>query len=280
MSEIDEKTQLAVEAVRGRTETSPILGIILGSGLGSFVDQVIGRTTIPYRDIPNFPFPTVEGHEGNLVVGELQGVPVAVMQGRYHFYEGYYMREVTFPVRVLAGLGVRTLIVTSASGGIGDGLEPGDFMAISDHINLMGTNPLTGIEPNDPSRDRFLDLSTAYDPALRGFAQDAAQEKGIRLGEGVLAAMNGPCFETPAEIRMLKTLGADAVCMSTVPEVIMARYLGMKVLGLSLITNKAAGLGTKAMTHADVLDMAGKRHKDFVYLIEGVVRRAKEAGIL
>jgi len=280
MSEIDDKTQESVSAIRGRTDAVPGLGIILGSGLGSLAGRISNAANIPYKDIPNFPVPTVEGHEGNLVIGELKGVSVAVMQGRFHFYEGYYMREVTFPVRVLARLGVETLIVTNAAGGISDGLEPGDFMALTDHINLMGTNPLLGIEPEDEGRERFLDLTETYDQGLRLLARETAHEADLDLDEGVLAAMAGPCYETPAEIRMLKAIGADAVCMSTVPEVIMARYLGMKVLGFSLITNKAAGLAHAGLSHAEVIDMAGKRHNDFVTLIEGVVEKAGKAGIL
>jgi len=275
MDEISYKAQEAADWIRQKSGSAPRVGVILGSGLGAFAREVAGGKVMPYGDIPHFPVPTVPGHEGNLVVGELSGVPLAVMQGRFHHYEGYFMREVSFPVRVMHELGAGTLIVTNAAGGMGDAARPGAFMAVSDHINMMGTNPLSGLEMGD-GRERFVDLTSAYDASLIDIAMSVARDKGIEMFTGVLAAMPGPCYETPAEVRMLKTLGADAVCMSTVPEVIMARYLGMKVLAISLITNVAAGLSEKGPEHSEVLDMAGSRQEQSVGLLAGIVARLKD----
>jgi len=279
MSDIASRAVEAAEHVSGRIDFKPVLGIVLGSGLGSLAGRVANPVVIPYNNIPNFPIPGVKGHEGNLVCGRLAGVDAAVMQGRFHYYEGYYMRDVTFPVRVLALLGIKLLIVTNASGGINDAIPPGGFMAVTDHINMMGTNPLIGMEDAEDGRN-FLDLTRAYDPELLGIALDAAREAGIDLYEGVMAAMQGPCYETPAEVRMLRTFGADAVCMSSVPEVIMARQLGMRVLCISLVTNRAAGLSDTPPTHTEVLEMAEGRHEEFARLIEGIVSRMAGAGVV
>jgi len=275
MQETEEKAQEAADFIIKRIKAGPAVGVILGSGLGSLARVLNRRRTIPYSDIPHFPIPTVEGHEGTLSVGELGGLHIAAMQGRFHYYEGFRMRELTFPVRVFSAMGVKSLIVTNASGGIGDDMAPGSFMAISDHINLMGVNPLNGIRAGGlGDRDRFVDMTEAYDPGLLEAAMDAAGERGIRLVKGVLAAVSGPSYETPAEVRMLKALGADAVCMSTVPEVIMARYLDMKVLGISLITNRAAGLSATGPVHIEVLEMARRRHDEFTGLLEGIIALA------
>ncbi|MBI5695817.1 MAG: purine-nucleoside phosphorylase [Nitrospirae bacterium] len=275
MPDIDDKTRRAVGFIRAKSGRPARTGIILGSGLGSLADCVEGRVSIPYQSIPGFPVSSVKGHKGELVLGTLSGIPVAVMQGRFHHYEGYGMPDVTLPVRVMAGLGVDTLVVTNASGGIREDLAPGTFMAVTDHINMMGVNPLAGLpQGGDGGRDVFVDMTDAYDPGLAGILKDVAAAKGIYVSEGVLAAVSGPCYETPAEVRMLRALGADAVCMSTVPEVIIARYLGLRVLGLSLVTNRAAGLGDSGPEHEEVLEVAGSRHADFAALVEGFVGMA------
>jgi len=279
MPDIPTKAVEAAEYVSGQIDFKPSLGVVLGSGLGPLAGRVDSPVVIPYNNIPSFPIPGVKGHEGNLVCGRLSGVEAGVMQGRFHYYEGYYMRDVTFPVRVLALLGVKVLIVTNASGGINDAIAPGGFMAVTDHINLMGTNPLIGMEDAEDGRN-FLDLTRAYDPGLLGMARDEAREAGIDLYEGVMAAMQGPCYETPAEVRMLRSLGADAVCMSSIPEVIMARQLGMRVLCISLVTNRAAGLSDAPPAHSEVLEVAKGRHAEFARLIEGIVARMVGAGVV
>lgn len=274
------KAEESVRHIRATTSASPVLGIILGSGLGRLVNKVSPRVTLPYLSIPNFPVTTVKGHKGNLVLGSISGVQVALMEGRFHFYEGRTMAEVAFPVEVLFGLGATALLVTNAAGGIRDDLGPGDLMLVSDHINLMGSNPLLGRAEGFSERDRFVDMTAAYDPALSDAAVRATGRVGVGLKKGVLAALPGPCYETPSEIRWLKAIGADAVCMSTVPEVIMARYLGMKALGLSLITNKAAGLSGTGLRHDEVLETAAASEAEFAALVEGFVGEALESGLL
>jgi purine-nucleoside phosphorylase len=274
------KTEKAVRHILKVTKARPSLGVILGSGLGALAEKVTGKVTLPYSAIPNFPVTTVEGHKGNLVLGTISGAPVALMQGRFHFYEGRTMVEVVFPVEVFYGLGVNTLVVTNAAGGIRDDLNPGDIMLITDHINLMGTNPLVGLAEVFKGGERFVDMTGAYDKGLARTAKLAAQKSGIVLKEGVLAALTGPSYETPAEVRMLRALGADAVCMSTVPEVIMARYLGMKVLGLSLIANSAAGICEKGLTHEEVLSTVTSRQVEFATVVEGFVAGANASGLL
>ncbi len=274
MSEQDEKALESVEWVKARAKAKPSIGIILGSGLGALAEHVSPRTSLPYSKIPNFPITTVSGHAGNLVFGLFGGSEVAAMQGRFHYYEGYTMKEVAFPVRVLAGLGVKTLIVTNAAGGVNEELAPGDFMVLTDHINLMGTNPLAGYEGPEEQGARFVDMTSAYDHTLSEAAVEAGRKRGLRVARGVLAAVHGPCYETPAEVRMLRLLGADAVSMSTVPEVILARRLGMRVVGVSLITNRAAGLSRKGPSHAEVIDTSMSAHEGFVGLVEDVVREA------
>lgn len=272
MPELDEKARSAVQYIRSISSRDIRYGIVLGSGLGSVADLVGNPLVIPYNKIPGFPVPTVEGHKGNLVIGRLGGVDVAVMQGRYHYYEGYYMKEVTMQVRVLAGLGVHTLIVTNASGGVRPDLNPGDMLSVTDHINMMGVNPLVGMDEKGGAT-RFVDMTRAYDAALIDTVMEVSGELGMVCKTGVIAAVSGPCYETPAEVRMLGMMGADAVCMSTVPEVIMARYMGMKVAGLSLVTNRAAGLSISGPSHAEVLDTARRYHEGFSNLVAGVLER-------
>src|SRR5207237_8217980 len=236
-----------------------IVGIILGSGLGGFASQVADAVSIPYSEIPHFPQSTVFGHSGKLVLGAIGGVHVAVMQGRVHAYEGYTMQQVTFPARVLGLLGCRTLIVTNAAGGIRPDIPQGSLVAISDHINLTGLNAALG--PNEPrfaciptAGQRFFDISNAYSPTLRQLAHAEAESQGIPLTDGVYLAVLGPSFETPAEIRAFRILGADLVGMSTVHEVIAARHMGVEVLGISLVTNMAAGVSGEIIQHEDVME--------------------------
>jgi len=279
MNSVHIKATEAAEAIRKRVGGQPRLGVILGTGFGEFASRLSNARALPYSSIPHFPMPAVKGHSGTLTVGEFAGATVAVLQGRVHHYEGYFMRDITFPVRTLAELGVKTVIITNAAGGVREDLEPGEFMAVSDHINLMGVNPLMGLGPDDEGRDRFLDLVGAYDETLLSLCESAAASCGIGLKKGVLAAMPGPSYETPAEVRMLRLLGADAVCMSTVPEVVMARYLGLRVLAISLITNKGAGMSANGPNHYEVLDAAYKSEGAFAGLMEGVVRAVSKAGL-
>jgi purine-nucleoside phosphorylase len=241
----------AAGVVRARTPLRPSIGIVLGSGLGAFAESLEGASAVPFADIPHFPASTVVGHSGALVVGGSRGVPIAVLKGRVHFYEGYRLDEVVFPVRVLGRLGVTTLVVTNAAGAINPGFSPGDLMVIEDHINLLG-NPLLG--PNEEGLGpRFPDMTEAYDRGLRDAAEAACRAAGARCRRGVYVSIPGPSYETPAEIRMFRTMGADAVGMSTVPEVIAARHMGMRVVGLSCLTNMAAGVTDRKLDHRDVL---------------------------
>ena len=249
-----QETERAATFIRERTPLLPTIAIVLGTGLGGFADRLDGQTAIPYTEIPHFPRPTVEGHAGRLVIGSFAGTPLAVMQGRVHAYEGYTPAQVIFPVRVLARLGIKTLIVTNAAGGIRTDLASGQLVLISDHINFTGNHPLTG--PNDRRLgERFFDLSDAYARRLRQLAHRAAAAEGVTLPEGVYLGLSGPSFETPAEIRAFRILGADLVGMSTVHEVIAARHLGMEVLGFSSVTNMAAGVLDEPINHAEVLEV-------------------------
>ena len=266
----------AVSYIRSLAPAAPTVGIILGSGLGAFASQVDDAVTIPYGDIPHFPQSTVVGHSGKLVLGTIADVSVAVMQGRVHAYEGYPISEVTFPARVLGLLGCRTLIVTNAAGGIRTSLTPGSLVVISDQINLTGTNAALG--PNEPrfattpgAGQRFFDMSTAYTPRLRALAIQEADRQGFDLTEGVYIAVLGPSFETPAEIRAFRTLGADLVGMSTVHEVIVARHMGLDVLGISLVTNMAAGVVNQAIDHEDVLEIGRNVEKQFTSLLVAII---------
>ena len=276
----DAFTQATAAAVfvRGHSFLIPRVGIILGSGLGEFASQMQPRVSVPYAQIPFFPRPTVEGHSGNLMLGSVEGVPVAVMQGRVHAYEGYTLPEVIFPVRVLALLGIRTLIVSNAAGGIDPAFTPGTLVAIRDHINLTGANAAAG--PNEPrfaaregAGQRFFDMSFAYSPALRKIAQEEAARAALALAEGVYLAVSGPSYETPAEIRAFRTLGADLVGMSTVHEVIAARHMGLEVLGLSLVTNPAAGVTSEAINHAEVMTAGQHAAARFSTLLRAILPR-------
>lgn len=249
----------------------PIAGIILGSGLGGLADRVEGAARIPFAEIPGFPAATVVGHAGALIAGRLAGRPVLLLAGRFHMYEGHDASLAAFPVRVLQALGAGTLIVSNAAGGVRRAMMPGTLMVIADHLNLMGRNPLVGaVQPGD---ERFPDMTAAYAPDLRRLAHEVAQEQGLTLDEGVYLALLGPTYETPAEVRMLERLGADAVGMSTVPEVIVARALGMRVLGISCITNQAAGISPEPLSHAEVLETTMRVASQFEDLIIGVVAR-------
>ena len=232
---------------------SPSVGIILGSGLGGLAEKIEDSVKISYGDIPGFQVPKALGHSGTLVAGTLAGKEVVAMAGRFHIYEGHPPALSGFPVRVMHALGVRTLFVSNAAGGVNQKFEAGDLMLITDHLHLMWTNPLIGAQ--QPGEERFTDMSQAYDPALRDLLRKASKKTGVELHEGVYAALFGPSYETPAEIRMLRGLGADAVGMSTVPEVLVARALGVRVAGISAITNAAAGVTGAAVSHSEVLDV-------------------------
>jgi purine-nucleoside phosphorylase len=248
----------------------PATAVVLGSGLGGFASSLDRAASIPYSEIPNWPVSNVVGHEGRLVIGEAAGRPIAALSGRAHFYEGHDLRRVTFGTRVLGVLGVKTLILTNAAGGINSGFAPGDLMVIDDHINLLGSSPLTG--PNDERFGvRFPDLTNVYSPRLRHLADEAAAALGLTLRHGVYAACHGPSYETPAEVRYLRTIGADAVGMSTVPEAIVARHMGIDVLGISCITNFAAGVLPQPLNHDEVLETAKQVRDTFIALLNGVI---------
>jgi purine-nucleoside phosphorylase len=251
-------------------EVKPAVGLILGSGLGMMADQITDSVTIPYGKIPHFPVSTVAGHAGQLVAGYLSGKPVIAMQGRFHYYEGYTMHQVSYPVRVMKMLGIDTLIVTNAAGGVNTGFEAGNLMVITDHLNLMGTNPLIG-ENFSELGPRFPDMSEAYAKELRKLAFAVAMKKAIVLQKGVYAAVSGPSYETPAEINYLRAIGADAVGMSTVPEVIAANHCGIKVLGISCITNMAAGVLEVKLSHDEVMETAERVKEQFSSLILGII---------
>jgi purine-nucleoside phosphorylase len=277
MSDLYARCSAAADFIRSHHATAPVLGIILGSGLGNFATQVENATIIAYADIPGWPLSTVEGHSGKLVLGTIAGVNVAVMQGRVHAYEGYSMAEVTFPTRVLGLLGCENLIVTNAAGGINTSYGEGALVSISDHINLTGTNAAIG--PNEPrfglregtTGYRFFDMTTAYSPRLRKLAGEEASTLGIPLPEGVYLAVLGPSYETPAEIRAFRTLGADLVGMSTVHEVIIARHMGIEVLGLSLVTNMAAGVLDRIIHHEEVMEIGLRVEGQFTKLLKALI---------
>ncbi len=262
----------SADAVARRIGTlKPRVAIVLGSGLGGVADGVRDAARIPYREIPGFPEPGAPGHKGELVAGMLEGVPVLVQSGRFHLYEGHAPAVAALPTRVFARLGVGVLIVTNAAGGLRHTFRPPTLMLIADHINLMFRNPLVG--PAEEGEERFPDMSDPYDPTLRALAREVARAERVLLEEGMYAALLGPSFETPAEIRMLARLGADAVGMSTVPEVITARARGMRCLGFSSITNVAAGLSTQKLSHQEVLDAGGQVAGQLQQLIRGVLKR-------
>jgi purine-nucleoside phosphorylase len=272
MSTTIDQLNLGMKVIRDRTKLVPGIGLILGSGLGFLADEVQGATVIGYGELPGFPVSTVEGHASRLVLGYLREKPVAVMKGRFHYYEGYSMERIALGMRLLARLGAKLLIVTNAAGGIRRDLEPGDLLLITDHINLMGSNPLIGTNPNHLG-PRFPDMSDAYSRDLRGQAHTIAHDLGIALKEGVYAALTGPSYETPAEIRMLGRMGADVVGMSTIPEVIAAAHAGVRVLGISCVSNLAAGITDKPLSHDEVKETAEKAKESLSTLVLGLVEK-------
>ena len=267
MKRIDE-APAKVLAVCGKAD----IGVILGSGLGDYAEALEDAVKLPYSEIPGFPRSTVAGHAGMWCCGTLYGKRVVMMQGRFHYYEGYSMKDVTLPVRVMQKIGVKTLVVTNAAGGVNLGYHPGELMVIGDMFSMTAQNPLIG--PNlDAFGPRFPDMSCAFDKELRALAHECANEQGFALREGVYAQMTGPTYETPAEIRMLRTLGADAVGMSTVPEVIVARHGGMRVLGISCITNMAAGILDQPLNHAEVTETANRVKGQFRNLLDRIIEK-------
>ena len=265
--------------IRGKRDTAPRVGLVLGSGLGSFAERLKNRVAIPYQEIPHFPVPSgVVGHAGELVLGDVGRTPVVVLSGRVHFYEGRPMTDVVYPARVLARLGVGAVVLTNAAGGVRRTFRPGDLMLIADHINAFGTNPLIG--PNEEALGaRFPDMSAVYDKKLRSLAKSTARELKVPLREGVYLGNSGPSYETPAEIRAYRSLGADAVGMSTIPEAIALRHAGVRVIGISTITNMAAGILPQPLVHAEVLAVTKRVGQRFVALLTALVPKiAKAAG--
>ena len=267
--QVQEAAAYVRSALGGRR---PEIAITLGSGLGDLAERLDAPLTIPYKEIPHFPVSTVSGHKGQFVCGKLGGKEVLCMQGRFHYYEGYDLKQVTMPVRVMKLLGIDSLLVTNAAGGINTGFHAGTLMLIEDHLNLTGENPLIG-ENLDAFGDRFFDMTVAYDKEYRTLAKATAEELNIPLATGVYAWLTGPNFETPAEIRYLRTIGADAVGMSTVPEVLVARHSGIRVLGISCITNLAAGMTNNTLSHEEVKETADRVQNEFIRLVTGIVSR-------
>jgi len=277
MSEADTSTlydraQRAADQIRSSTKARPAVAIVLGSGLGAFADELAESTSLAYKEIAGFAQATVEGHAGRLVIGKAGEVPIAAMQGRFHFYEGYSLEEVTFPIRVLKSLGVRTLILTNAAGSLNTELTPGSLMVISDHINLMGVNPLIG-RNDERFGPRFPDLTSTYDPDLQSIVMEEANGLKIDMRRGIYAALTGPSYETPSEIHMVRTLGADAVGMSTVPEAIFARHMDMRVIGISCITNLAAGVSNRPVDHSQVIATGERVREQFTELLKRVIAK-------
>ena len=267
----------SAQYIQSRYKTKPKIGLVLGSGLGIYVDQIQNKTIIPYQEIPHFKRTSVEGHQGCLILGDVHGVPVAALQGRIHAYEGHPMEEIVHPVRVLAALGIEILILTNASGGINLDYHPGDLVAINDHINLTGRNPLQG--PNIAELGpRFPDMTQAYDASLIEVMHEVAKAHHVNMKTGVYCSVLGPSYETPAEIRMLRTIGGDMVGMSTVPEVIAANHLGLKVAGVACITNYAAGIKAEKLSHADVKLVAEKAMVGFATILTETIGELKKRG--
>lgn len=265
-----EKLGTAARYIQSIHSSTPRVGIVLGSGLGAFVDSLKEKTVIPYSDIPYFKQTTVEGHEGRLILGKVEGVEVAILQGRQHAYEGHPMDEVVFPVRVLATLGIEVLILTNAAGGINLNFKPGELVLIEDHINLMARNPLIGPNINELG-PRFPDMTEAYNKEIRKYIEEAAKKHGVKLQKGVYAGVLGPTYETPAEIRMLRAIGADMVGMSTVPESIAANHLGLKVAGISCVTNMGAGIENVKLKHEDIKEQAVKVMHGFISILKETI---------
>jgi purine-nucleoside phosphorylase len=274
VSEISYYEQVAAAAsfIRGKSSAIPTIAVILGSGLGDFASSLGKAVSIPYEEIPHWPAATIVGHEGRLVIGDVAGRPVAALAGRAHFYEGHDLRTVTFATRVLGMLGAKILILTNAAGGVNTRFKPGTLMVIDDHINLIGSNPLIG--PNDDRfGSRFPDMTEVYSKRLRRVADEAAGELELPLEHGVYVVCHGPSYETPAEIRYVRMIGADAIGMSTVPEAIVARHMGVEVLGISCITNLAAGVLPQPLNHEEVLDTARRVRGQFIGLLQAIIAR-------
>lgn len=272
MGQLLERMEEAKSFIRAQISEAPQIGLILGSGLGELAEDIQDAVRIPYESIPHFPVSTVEGHAGQLVTGRLQNKTVIAMQGRFHYYEGYSMQEVTFPVRVMKALGVQQLIVTNACGGMNPAFKPGDLMIIKDHLNLTGANPLIG--GNEPALGpRFPDMSRAYTPELLALVHETAQSLGIEVQQGVYAGISGPNYMTPAELTMLRTLGGDAVGMSTVPEVIVASHMSMQVIGISCVTDMAIGEELEPLSHEQVIEVANRTKPRFIKLVKEIVAR-------
>jgi purine-nucleoside phosphorylase len=274
-----ERAEHATRVIRSRISVEPRIALVLGSGLGGFADDFEEAVDIPYEDIPGFVRSTAQGHAGRLVIGKINTVPVLAMQGRVHYYEGYSLGEVTFPVRTFGLLGVKTLVLTNAAGGINVQLTQGALMVISDHLNLMGVNPLVG--PNDERfGPRFPDMSAVYSPELQEVVIDEAKAIGVEVRRGIYGALSGPSYETPAEIHLLRNLGADAVGMSTVPEAIVARHMGLEVLGISCITNMAAGIGDEPINHEEVMATGDRVRETFAELLRRIIGAINSRTIL
>lgn len=272
MNNMFDKIQESAEFIKGQASVQPKVGLILGSGLGVLADQITDCIKIKYNDIPNFPVSTVEGHAGQLVIGNLEGKTVIAMQGRFHYYEGYSQQEITFPIRVMKALGVDTVVVTNAAGGANPNFKPGDLMVIKDHINLSGNNPLIG-KNDERLGARFPDMSTAYTPKYVQLVKECAKDLNMNIKEGVYAFFSGPTYETPSEVKMAQILGADAVGMSTAPEVIVASHSKMEVIGISCITNMAAGILDQPLNHEEVIETTQKVKAEFLSLVKSVVNR-------
>ena len=274
-----ERAEHAARVIRSRISVEPRIALVLGSGLGEFADDFEEAVGIPYEEIPGFVRSTAQGHAGRLVIGKIDSVPVLAMQGRVHYYEGYSLEEVTFPVRTFGLLGVKTLVLTNAAGGINVQLTQGALMVISDHLNLMGVNPLRG--PNDERfGPRFPDMSAVYSPELQELVIDEARASGVEVRRGMYGALSGPSYETPAEIHLLRNLGADAVGMSTVPEAIVARHMGLEVLGISCITNMAAGISDEPINHEEVMATGDRVRETFAELLRRVIGAINTRSIL
>lgn len=272
-SDLYSRAENAARTIRERTAANAQIAVVLGSGLGAFADEFEDSISLPYHEIPGFVSSTAQGHVGSLVVGKVEGVPVVAMQGRVHYYEGYSLEQVTFPIRTFKLLGIKTLILTNAAGGVEVQLSQGALMVISDHLNLMGVNPLRG--PNDERfGPRFPDMSEVYSRELQELASEEARALEITTRRGVYAALAGPNYETPAEIHMLRAFGADAVGMSTVPEAIVARHMGLNVLGISCITNMAAGITEAPINHEEVIETGQKVRESFTHLLRRIIANA------
>lgn len=265
-----ERAEHATRIIRSRISVEPRIAVVLGSGLGGFADDFEEAVAIPYEDIPGFVRSTAQGHAGRLVIGQIDSIPVLAMQGRVHYYEGYSLEEVTFPIRVFKLLGIKTLVLTNAAGGINVQLTQGALMVISDHVNLMGVNPLRGAN-DERFGPRFPDMTAVYSPELQELVVEEAKSISVEVRRGVYGALSGPSYETPAEIHLLRNLGADAVGMSTVPEAIVARHMGIEVLGISCITNMAAGISDEPINHEEVMATGDRVRATFTELLERVI---------